>query len=484
MTINRGWIDIFKQISRRSFTRYVPNEYQVETVFIDGQLKLQRPGDINTWQKWLQIQFTSNIRRYIDNGVKTIVLAFDDHNYSPAAKAPTQQKRKSRVVAIDWHERAPLPPTIPAEYERLLFNRTFKRSVISFVIEKVSETMQPLLGDGQRIIIDYRGDPVVLSSGSIEDSTIPMGVALGESDVKFVRYLRMGTLVIDAVDSDYVIIAMNQVEKMQNSASTGGCAPPPDIFVRRILIELEDEKRAGLKKRKQEAVDAGVDGSVPQQLRRGREYEHVHINSLTHAMQSKLREVDAKAQGMNRGLQPLVNDVTLLPNTIRVLSYLVALCGCDFTRGIPWFGPKTLWKNIDLIWWGMRRALLDERRSGANALCPRAVAEYVVCPMWTNVLYKKHADARTPQFQVAGNASFETTLQQLKGAASLSARVRESLVSENELACLVKNCNWVGIYWRHPEQCPDSVDARFGFMRNSKGLVRFDAAAALDDTYF
>jgi hypothetical protein len=469
MTINRGWIEIFKQTSPNSFTTVLPPGHDVSTVFIDGQLKLQRPAVITTWQWWLDAQFMFNIKKYLAMGVQTVVLAFDDHQHSPAAKAPTQQKRKSRVIAVDWPDRKPLPPTIPAEYERLLYNRTFKTRVIEFVIQSVTKTLQPLLKDEQRIIIDYRGDPIVLSAGGVKGN-MPMCVPLGESDVKFVRYLDLGNMVIDAVDSDYVIIAMNQVERMQNTERT--CVP--DLYVRRLLVDLDSAA-----KKKKRKLDVNEQPPKP-----GRQYEHVHINSLTCAFQNKLGDLDKRLQGKVVGNNRLENDVSLLPNTIKVLSALVALCGCDFTTGIPWFGPKTLWKNIDVVWWGMRRAMLGDRRSANHALCPRDIAEYVVSPMWRNILYKKHVSCEQTLFRVKDRFTFNETYNELITSVSLSERIRESLMDETKLACLVKNCNWVAIYWRYPEICPSAVDDRFGFVRNNNGLVRFDKEAKLDDAYF
>jgi hypothetical protein len=189
-------------------------------------------------------------------------------------------------------------------------------------------------------------------------------------------------------------------------------------------------------------------------------------------------------KGKNAGLLPIENDEqTLHGSTIKVLSYLVALCGCDFTKGIPWFGPKTLWNNIDIVWWGMRRAALSGQHSGCKAVSPRAIAEYVVCPIWRNVLYKKHCQSLQTLFKITNGSSFEETYKKLSNNCNMSERVRDNLISATELSCLVKNCNWVSIYWRDPEQCPDGVEARFGFVRNPKGLVRFDTDASLDDAY-
>jgi hypothetical protein len=504
MTINRGWIEIFKRTSQRSFSTNLPPDHGLKTAFIDGQLKLQRPGDIVLWHHWMQVQFMCNIRRYlryddkdkngdvVDDSDKemTVVLAFDNHLHSPAAKAPTQQKRKSRVVAAEWDESMKLPGTIPETYERLLYNRTFKAAVITKVIKAVIEEFQPTLKGKQRIIIDYQGDPYIITAGvnSVRHN-LHMTVPLGESDVKFVRYLNMGNLLLDAVDSDYVIIAMNQIERLQNTQPHA----VPNIYVRRLLVDLDP---TGKRKRKAAgataaaaaaaavATAAATGSTYPKKT--PRQYEFIHINSVTVAMQNKLGLLDERMQRMNNSASALSNNVSLLPNTIKLFTTLVAMCGCDFTRGIPWFGPATMWKNIDIIWWGVRRASLADGACDWHALNPRAVAEYIVAPMWRNVLYKNHAKSAQKLYRenVQADFTFEKTYAELSASTTISQRVKESLMTEATLSCLVKNVNWVTIYWRYPEQCPDAVNVRFGFVRNEKGLVRFDAAATLEDAYY
>ena len=151
MTICRSFIGTMKATAPKAFSTDPPN---VSVVFINGQLKLQIPDGINEWYEFYQALFQRMLDRYLAmDGMKTIILGFDDSANSPAAKAATQAKRRSKFEKIDWSALQPLPPTIPANHGQLLMNRVYKSRVISFIVEQV--TMYCKVKPGQRIIIDY-----------------------------------------------------------------------------------------------------------------------------------------------------------------------------------------------------------------------------------------------------------------------------------------------------------------------------------------
>ena len=68
------------------------------------------------------------IRKYINQpGIVNIVCAYDEYQNSPLAKGPTQNRRKSRGPIAEFAAHQPLPPTINANHNNLLFNRSYKR---------------------------------------------------------------------------------------------------------------------------------------------------------------------------------------------------------------------------------------------------------------------------------------------------------------------------------------------------------------------
>ena len=131
---------------------------------------------------------------------------------------------------------------IPANYNQLLFNRNFKTRVVIYMIQQI--TLQTRLKfPNQRVIIDYQNNPYVAvgigaakAGGEIGPGSEPVLATefevkcpLGESDLKWVRYLPFGNMILDAIDSDYLIIALNQIERLGVAA--------PKIYVRRLLLE-------------------------------------------------------------------------------------------------------------------------------------------------------------------------------------------------------------------------------------------------------
>jgi hypothetical protein len=187
-------------------------------VFIDLQLKLQCPDGIYDWDKFYSCLIGRLVQRHLDTpGVKTVIGAFDDYTASPAAKGPTQNKRKCRTAVPDWQVNRPLPPSIPANYNSLLFNRAFKAQVVKYMITQI--TLQCRVHVGQRLIIDHMDRPYVALGDGMGKAAGEMGenspevpglefdvaCALGESDVKWVRYLPWGNLVLESIDGDYTV---------------------------------------------------------------------------------------------------------------------------------------------------------------------------------------------------------------------------------------------------------------------------------------
>jgi hypothetical protein len=130
-------------------------------------------------------------------GVHTVILAFDCYTYSPAAKGPTQAKRKQGSEVPSWTELQRLPNVIPANYSTLLFNRNFKKRVITSVIDQLLVQCR-VVRPGQKVIIDYEDNPYVLigegasraataSSPAVLTTEFEVACGLGESDVKWVR---------------------------------------------------------------------------------------------------------------------------------------------------------------------------------------------------------------------------------------------------------------------------------------------------------
>ena len=545
MTIESAWIGWWKASNGAAFADAPPAG--IDTVFIDGQLNLQCPKGLEEWDAWYACLYENTINRYLDMpGVRTVVMAFDDHLHSPLAKGPTQAARRKNTEHIEWAECLPLPPMIPADYAKLLCNKSFKFRVIGYVINRI-ETAPIVqrgrgrglhLKEGQRVIIDYQNEPYVAAglppsvrapapaapaaSGpatthwpvgeftvkqdrsdvgkKLRDITtiqeteeakvaaaaaaaaahpefctgyiIPGTVPLGECDVKFVRYLAAGKdIILNAVDSDYVMIAMCQIERLGIAC--------PRIFVRRLKLRVSDATQkavnavAGIEFRKTPAPskkrgrdvfpepgqhyphlppgsgdvpgDGGDGGAVVPVKSTRREYEYADCNMLVALV--------AKTFGKRTNTE-------LKPYTVRLVAFVVALCGCDFTRGVMYFTGTAACKNAGLIWPAVCAAASIDPATGAVVMDERIIAEGVIGKMWKNVEFVKHCGDT-----VTKTASFETLFAILNRNEMIAERRRAALITAAHIGCLVRNCNWTVFYWVDPEKCPCAVyGGDYGFV--------------------
>ena len=419
MGIDLTWPREWKRGVPQAFSPNFPDRCSL--IFYDGQLKLQMPAGLSSWANWVNAAFTTGISNYFRcDSVETIVLAFDDYQFSPLAKGPTQQKRKKASEGqVDWNEFKPLPPVIPPNYDKLLFNSSFKRRVVQFIMQEVMETVK-FSRRGQKLIFDYIDvkyisfeEPHVLRSMHFEKP-------LGESDVKVVRYgAESGKDVLwIASDSDYICVALNELENRKKQEKLG------NIYIRRLLVRLPE---------------------IKQEKKKGRIYEFLDCNKLSYYLHG-----------------------SLLPHTpphleghlISVLSAMVALCGCDFCEGIPWMTATTFKKNQAMMWKALCQSVSLHEETGLVSLNARNFADSFMVSFWVQVLFKsKSVDSLS--------APFELVRDKLLGEVS-SDRKQKALISPEGLYTNIRNVNWVLNYWKFPETCPCALEGNFGYTRDKK----------------
>jgi hypothetical protein len=434
---------------------------------------LQIPQGIECWMEFFNALFRRHVQKYLEmEGVMTVIVGFDDSSESPAAKGPTQAKRRSKCTVPEWNLLCPLPPTVPAEYASLLLRSGFKTRVIRYVIEQVT-TQCKIVRPGQKIVIDYKGmpyvavgegaaEPAVEGSAPISAQEYRIDKKLGECDVKWTRYSNWAGLygyILCAVDSDYTIIGISTVERLGNMS--------PQIFVRRLVVDPsnaaivasggEGKKKAVSKKRTlEEKENLDPDGRAPVK-RSPRVYEYVDCNLLVDIIRKRFCPMTPNA---------------LRPYTVQMLTFCVALCGCDFTHGVSWLNGTSFWKNADILWPGICAAASVDLETGVVSMNPRVIADKVIGKLWKNVQFKKYGISST---------NFEQIHAQLMENGNISAFRRERLITPEKLCCLVKACNWTTFYWSNCEKCPCAVKSStdYGFIMGKAGRVEFDDKKAL-----
>ena len=297
MGFSSEWVSIMKGVVREAFTveKNTPN---LRGAFIDGQIQLMKSQFVTTMDMFYRIQFANIINKYLKEGTDdmVVVLAFDDYNNVPASKSMTQMRRKQRVVdALLFTEQDTIPTgNCPPNWDGAMCNRAFKTKLI----RKITEVMGGMitLRGQQRVIVDFIGDPIEYSTkpggSTIVGSDSPCygrymtGFApVGEADCKMPRWVdyisslhpnRAVDVVVEATDSDYILIAMLHYEKQSQYVSMDG-AGLGRVILRRIKCK---DKEAPVPKAAKKPT-----------VRPKREMEYVHVPLLCEVMSKLMVEL-------------------------------------------------------------------------------------------------------------------------------------------------------------------------------------------------
>jgi len=216
-----------------------------------------------------------------------------------------------------------------------------------------------------RVIVDFIGQPIeFLPSGEFRKLQDFHGI--GEADCKLPRwvdYILMHSpvqqqqpvrMVVEATDSDYIMIAMLHHEHIQKRKRT--C----HVSIRRIKTHILPAVRDGRSKSGPDAAAAqGL--ALDKRKKSGREWEFVHIPLLYEVWTRKMEHM-------------FQTSCTMTP--MNCLVGLISLTGNDFCRGIPSIGPKRMWSLVSHICSGL--FLVSNLYSMHGKAEPEESSEYVV----------------------------------------------------------------------------------------------------------
>ena len=181
-----------------------------------------------------------------------------------------------------------------------------------------------------------------------------------------------------------------------------------------------------------------------------REYEYVNIRLLYNALRCIL-------VGPN-GARPEDSG-----HEISMLVSLIGMSGTDFTRGLPFVSGKTIFGLVCVLWGCLGKAY--DRSSGQ--IIPDLFLDIVVSTIYT-FKFPKHSGPL--------EKNLDSVLYHLLRAAKLSKGTKDKLPTRETLHCTVRNVNWLILYWRAADTCPDPVQTAFGFTRvKAGGAVSFEA---------
>jgi hypothetical protein len=332
MTIHSDWAKTIKKRYPHCFSaqRFPSHGKPCDTPcgIIDGHIQLMGAHNVASWDQFLQYQFTRPIKQLFASGCRVVVLLFDNRLAVSPYKGMTQQKRVTRYESVQFSKSDQLPSVPPEKWLDHMMNRYFKDRVISFVCERVQRLIGPTRE--QSLVVDFKGEPKLYTSPTECPENIPGLSELGESDVKFARYVHMmGNSVVYATDGDYIPISLlyycvhgvrdnNHISLFRQEANITGVAEP-----------REDGDDVCVKRQKTGAGTIAT-CTVPKNsgtVTRKRKMEYIHMQATFDAI------VDLTKAGVH-GVDP--NDAVL------AFVSMMLLAGTDYSRGIPQVGPRRL----------------------------------------------------------------------------------------------------------------------------------------------
>lgn len=433
MTIDTGWLACFKEDATEAFTANLP--IKPRAIFSDGQIRLMQspPSEPQTWDQYIYKRFVCHYRDMLKS-TSTLIIAFDNYEHVPAAKAMTQISRRKTVPPIPFSNVMPLPCMVPEgeSWTQHISNRVFKVKVIELLVLRLPKLLLKLY-PSKTIIIDYDTPCKYTSNeaGKVVCEEITDLTSMGEADVKFTRWAdQFGRLLVDSIDGDSVPIAL-----MHYELKTTQSAEPPQVAIYRYKIRLDKE----------------------QKRQRYKEYEYLHIPQLYHGLQDCIRQALGKmVLHAHQG------------HEIRMLISLITLTGTDFSRHLPQVSGKTVWDMLNSLWIPLAQAY----DPSTQQLKPQVALSKLLCKIYQNK-FSKHTPSCVTDLQ--------QLLAHLQDSAKISARTKQSLPTYDQAVTTVKNCNWVMTYWKC-QDTPDPISEEFGFVRVDNKVYYEDIAKSLSFT--
>lgn len=413
MTIERQWFEIMKTEVPDAFQENLCGEItqRDKAGFIDGQIKLMGMVGEHEWDAYFLKQFVQPIQKMMELNASIIVLAFDDYEHVPRAKYMTQAKRRKNLEPYVFCDGDSFPCRPPEPWDAAMANRTFKATVIQWIIDELAAKL--IFPAGITVIVDWKGDyctHLFYRNGILMKQEMDRNQT-GEADIKFLQWskkLQM-PMVVDAIDGDFVPIAL-----------AGQCQ---DIFIYRY--------------------------KVLKQPGEGISHEWVHIDQLRRGMVKAFQQMNGKEL------------LKTWPGwELDCLLALIGLTGTDYTRGLPWVGPKKLWTILPHILSSLVNICCENTNDGFS-LNPEQTATVLY-----GVIYAKVYGSHVKNTQ----GLFSSVMKELDSS-KLSSKTKSMFPSYERAVCTAKNINFLWAYWNNC--APDSLEGKFGF-RERGDAVEWD----------
>jgi len=161
MTIERQWIEIMKIEVPDAFSPVIP--FIPEVGFIDAQIKLMGMPRDSTWDVFLYKQFVTPVHQMFAYGASKVILAFDDYENVPRAKAITQSKRIARLTPLAFGAHETLPPFPPMPWAAAMGSRMFKARVVELIVTSLADRMHEIWPGQTSFVFAFAFDKIHLT---------------------------------------------------------------------------------------------------------------------------------------------------------------------------------------------------------------------------------------------------------------------------------------------------------------------------------
>lgn len=412
MTIERQWFEIMKTEVPDAFQDQLTDAEKElpKAAFMDGQIKLMGMVSEYEWQPFLLKQFVQPLLSFFEMNATTVVLAFDDYEYVPRAKFMTQAKRRKNLDPYAYTAESSFPNKPPEPWDSAMGNRLFKAAVIQWILDELKQKL--IIPSGVSVIVDWKGDHC-LHWVSEDNVIVEIPIArtkTGEADIKFLQWCKklQMPMVVEAIDGDFVPIAL-ATEK-------------PGIFIRRYkVLRVQGEPLS---------------------------FEWVNIDILRIGMKHALQQMSTRLLHCWPGWE------------IDCLLTMIGMTGTDYTRGIPWVGPKKVWTMMPKLLPILANNCVDLDH-GIMRVKPDVTAKELYGAIYANS-FRSHVHLSSEYF---------TEVHYQLMSSKLSVSTKSKLPSFERALCTAKNVNFLLSYWN--DKGPDSLGGEFGY-REQEGNVEWD----------
>jgi hypothetical protein len=313
----------------------------------------------------------------------------------------------------------------------------------------------------RRFVVDYKC--AVEYSHETPHTPTPLSdlVPLGESDVKFVRYVeRYGNALVHAVDGDYLIIALLYY-------TACGLRDDNRIFLYRQLSRL------GAGDGSSDAAKSGKRKEPVQPSNPPSKKCWVDMQLLFAVVARSVWQAHPTGGG-NRIVRIPDSDRPVNPRTQRPFTdadavysavCLMLCAGTDFSRPLPLLGPKRLWESLPLVVDAMLR---DSGNQAADTPTPLNVDLFAADVLGTiyKTVFAKHIATPPSCDGDSPIQSLSHILQQLRTAPKLASSTTRRLPEAKQVRVTLQNIAWVIQYWlAYNSRVPSPLDGRHGFVR-------------------